>query len=140
MTADLFGDSFVCVVARDHPIGDSMTKDDYLSYPHALAFFGANVRTVEEAEIERRGIVIKELLHVPTFAGLLQMLPGTELIATVQSKLAEQLADTQKVRVMKPPMNLGTLKETLIWHNRSDDDPGHIWLRAVMKEAAAELD
>jgi LysR family nod box-dependent transcriptional activator len=140
LTADLFADSFVCVVARDHPIGESMTKDDYLSYPHALAFFGANVRTVEEAEIERRGIVIKELLHVPTFAGLLQMLPGTELIATVQSKLAEQLADTHKVRVLQPPMNLGTLKETLIWHNRSDDDPGHIWLRAVMKEAAAELD
>ena len=140
LTADLFADSFVCVVARDHPIGESMTKDDYLSYPHALAFFGANVRTVEEAEIERRGIVIKELLHVPTFAGLLQMLPGTELIATVQCKLAEQLADSQKVRVLRPPINLGTLEETLIWHNRSDDDPGHIWLRAVMKEAAAELD
>jgi LysR family transcriptional regulator, nod-box dependent transcriptional activator len=140
LTDDLFDDSFVCVVARDHPIGESMTKDDYLTYPHALAFFGANVRTVEEAEIERRGIVIKELLHVPTFAGLLQMLPGTEMIATVQSKLAEQLADTQKVRVLRPPMNLGTLKETLIWHKRSDDDPGHIWLRAVMKEAAAELD
>lgn len=140
LTADLFADSFMCVVARDHPIGENMTKDDYLSYPHALAFFGANVRTVEEAEIERRGIVIKELLHVPTFAGLLQMLPGTELIATVQSKLAAQLADTQKVRVLQPPMNLGTLKETLIWHNRSDDDPGHMWLREVMKEAAAELD
>lgn len=138
-TTDLFTDTFVCVVAKDHPIGEVMTKDDYLSYPHALAYFGANVRTVEEAEIERRGIVIKELLHVPSFAGLLQMLPGTELIATVQSKLAQQLADDQKVRVMRPPINLGNLQETLIWHVRSDDDPGHIWLRDVMKEAAAEL-
>ncbi|NKJ00930.1 LysR family transcriptional regulator [Novosphingobium sp. SG707] len=138
-SADLFVDSFVCVVDRDHPIGETMTKEDYLSYPHALAFFGANVRTVEEAEIERRGIVIKELLHVPTFAGLLQMLPGTELIATVQSKLAEQLADSQKLRVLRPPINLGTLQETLIWHNRNHDDPGHMWLRGVMNEAAVEL-
>ena len=83
--------------------------------------------------------MIKELLHVPTFAGLLQMLPGTEFIATVQCKLAEQLADTRRVRVMRPPINLGTLQETLIWHNRSDDDPGHIWLRDVLKEAAQEL-
>lgn len=139
MTAELFEDSFVCVVAKDHPIGTVMTKDDYLTYPHALAFFGANVRTVEEAEIERSGIVIKELLHVPTFAGLLQMLPGTELIATVQRKLADQLADPVKVRVLEPPMNLGLLNETLIWHKRSDDDPGHMWLREVMREAAAGL-
>lgn len=139
LAADLFEDSFVCVVARDHPIGENMTKEDYLSYPHALAFFGANVRTVEEAEIERRGIVINELLHIPTFAGLLQMLPGTELIATVQSKLAEQLADARKVRVLRPPITLGLLRETLIWHKRNDDDPGHIWLRGVMQEAAAEL-
>lgn len=137
--ATLFSDSFMCVVSRDHPIGEMMTKDDYLSYPHALAFFGANVRTVEEAEIERRGIVIKELLHIPSFAGLLQMLPGTELIATVQCKLAEQLADLEKVRVLRPPINLGTLEETLIWHTRSDDEPGHMWLRNVMKEAAAGL-
>lgn len=139
VTADLFEDTFVCVVGNDHPIGDTMSKDEYLAYPHALAFFGANVRTVEEAEIERRGIVIKELLHVPTFAGLLQMLPGTELVATVQRKLADQIADPAKVRVIEPPINLGLLKETLIWHKRSDDDPGHIWLRDLMSEAAAEL-
>ena len=139
LTADLFEDEFVCVIAKEHPIGDVMTKEDYLTYPHALAFFGGNVRSVEQAEIERRGIVIKEMLHVPTFAGLLQMLPGTELIATVQRKLADQLADTRKVRIMDTPIKLGTLKETLIWHQRNDDDPGHRWLRSVMQEAASEL-
>lgn len=140
LTVDLFQDSFVCVIASDHPIGDVMTKDEYLTYPHALAHFGSNVRSVEAAEIERRGIIIKELLQVPTFAGLLQMLPGTKFIATVQTKLARLLADPNKMRILKSPINIGTLQETLIWHNRNDDDPGHRWLRDVLKEAAAELE
>lgn len=139
ITDTLFDDDFVCVVALEHPLGAVMTKDDYVQYPHALAYFGPDVRSVVEAEVERRGIVIKDTLHVPTFAGLLQMLPGTRLIATMQRKLAENLANPTTVRVIEPPIALGTLKETLIWHKRSDDDPGHAWLRQIMKEAAGRI-
>src|SRR3546814_909312 len=74
-SSDLFEDSFVCIVAEDHPVGDSMTVEHYLHYPHAVVHFGANVRTVAQAELERQGHVVKELLHVPSFSALTGMLP-----------------------------------------------------------------
>jgi len=138
-STDLFEDDFVCVVASDHPIKENMTLDDYLNYPHALTDFGANVRTVEEADIERQGIVIKDKILIPSFGGLLFLLAGTQLIATIQSKLARLLVPNVDVRILNPPVQLARLKETLIWHTRSDDDPGHIWLRQLMLEAGQAL-
>lgn len=140
MSTDLFQDDFVCAVAADHPIDAEMTMDDYLLYPHALVDFGANTRTVEEAEIERQGIVINDKFLVPSFGGLLYALAGTQLIATVQRKLADLLAPNLAIRVMPSPVKLATLKETLIWHKRSNDDPGHIWLREILLEAGRMLD
>lgn len=138
-STDLFEDSFVCVVAQEHPVPSKLTMEDYLRYPHALAHFGANVRTVEQAELERQGHVINDLLHVPSFSGLLCMLPGTELIATVQRKLATSLVQSSTLRILEPPVAFGNLKETLLWHERSNSDPGHAWLRQVMEEVAAGL-
>lgn len=140
LSTDLFQDEFVCAIADNHPIGDEMTMDDYLLYPHALVDFGANTRTVEEAEIERQGIVISDKFLVPSFGGLLYALAGTELIATVQRKLANLLAPNLSIRVVTSPVRLATLKETLIWHKRSNDDPGHIWLRDILLEAGRQLD
>lgn len=139
MTVDLFDDDFVCAVASDHPIETEMSMDDYLLYPHALVDFGANTRTVEEAEIERQGIVINDKFLVPSFGGLLYSLAGTQLIATVQRKLADLLAPNLAIRIVPSPVNLATLKETLIWHKRSNDDPGHMWLREILLEAGRVL-
>jgi len=138
-TAALFEDRFVCVVDRNHPAGEHLTRDDYLGYNHIIADFGANVMTVEEAEMRRQGVMIKEKLLVPSFTSLLFQLSGTTLIATVQSKLAALLAPNLPVRVLDPPVSLGPLRETLIWHDRNKDDPAHVWLRGLFLEAAAEL-
>lgn len=139
LSTDLFEDSFVCVVAADHPVGDEMTMEDYLHYPHALTDFGAKPRTIEEADIKRQGIVIKAKFLIPSFGGPLFLLAGSQLIATVQSKLVQLLAPNLNVRMLKPPVELAMLQETLIWHKRNNDDPGHMWLRGLLLEAGQGL-
>ena len=138
-SSSLFEDSFVCVVASDHPIGAAMTIDDYCGYPHAIADFGSNIRTIEDVDIERLGITLRETVLVPTFAGLLYQLPGTTLIATVQRKLAALLSRNLDIRVLEPPIELDTLKETVLWHRRNNEDPGHQWLRNLLSEVAGQM-
>jgi DNA-binding transcriptional LysR family regulator len=140
LSENLFMDSFVCAVAADHPISEKMTLADYVRYPHALAHFGAKLRTVEDADIERQGIAIKDMLLIPTFAGLLCQLPGTELIATLQRRLVVMMAKIVDVRIFEPPMPLSPLQETIIWHERNTDDPGHEWLRVLMRDIGRSMD
>jgi LysR family nod box-dependent transcriptional activator len=136
----LFEDEVVCVVAADHPVGDQMTLDDYCRYPHALRHFGSNVRNVEDADIERQGITIKDKVTIPTFTGLLALLPGTNLIATVPKRLANSMAKTLDVRILEVPIKLPTIQEATFWHRRNDDDLGQRWLRDLLKEVGATLE
>ena len=136
---NLFTDNFVCVVASDHPIKERMTLADYQHYPHALANFGANVRTVEDADIQRQGITINDKLLIPTFAGLLFQLPRTNLIATVQRRLATAMSKILDIRIFEPPVQMAMLQETIIWHKRNDDDPGHQWLRTLLRDVGRSL-
>lgn len=137
---DLFSDTFVCVVAEDHPAAGGLSREAFNRYPHALVDFGANVQTVEQMAVEGHGLAMDDRLLIPSFAGLLFQLSGTQLIVTVQRRLARQLASTLPLCVMEPPVPIGTLQETLIWHERTDADPAHEWFRGVLTRAASGLD
>ena len=41
-------------------------------------------------------------------------------------------------RAMKPPVELGADRTSLVWHARMQDDPGHRWLREPIAEMARE--
>jgi LysR family nod box-dependent transcriptional activator len=135
----LFEDGFVCVVAFDHPVKDRMTLDDYCRYPHAIRHLGSTTRNVEDAEIERLGIAIKDKLLIPTFTGLPYLLPGTNLIATVPKRLAASIVKTLDVRILEAPIKLPKIQETIFWHRRNEDDPGQQWLRRLLHDVGASL-
>jgi DNA-binding transcriptional LysR family regulator len=136
---DLFQDDFVCVVAADHPVGTTLTLEEYRQYPHVLAYFGPDVKSIEDQDRERQSIQIKDQILVPTFPGMLYQLPGTQLIATVQRRLATALAPSLSIRLLEIPFEVAMLRETSIWHLRNDDDPGHRWLREMVSRVAQAL-
>lgn len=139
----LYEDRFVCVVAANHPLSDSITLKEYESYPHAKAFFGENMLTIYELAYEEAGVASQTVVQVPNFSSLLFQLPATQLIATVPSGVAEMLKSLIGLKSLPPPIELPILKEIMMWHLRSEADPGHQWLREqlvteaqVMKGAA----
>tara|TARA_B110001454_G_scaffold216797_3_gene240733 strand:+ start:4593 stop:5543 length:951 start_codon:yes stop_codon:yes gene_type:complete len=135
----LFADSFTSAVADNHPVGDTLNIDDYTKYPHALADFGSELKTVEETEMTRHGINITDILLIPSFAGLLFQLSGTEYIVTVQRMLAELFAKMLPIRLLDPPVEIRPVVETLIWHSRNDIDPAHVWFRTILLRASHDL-
>jgi len=68
------------------------------------------------------------------------MLPGTQLVATAQRRLAKVLAAPLRLRVLECPIALKSLREDLMWHARHDADPTHIYLRGAFRKAAERLD
>jgi LysR family nod box-dependent transcriptional activator len=139
ISAPLFRDDFVCVVAKDHPIKEEMTIEDFQRYPHAVANFGSTMLTVEEAALAQLGIKIDNRILVPTFSGTLYQIPETQLLATIQRSLAKLMASHLAVRILEPPVKLPCVDETLFWHQRSDNDPGHKWMCELMIAAATQI-
>ena len=135
--ARLFSDDWVCAVWRDHPtLGETMTMEQYLTLPHAVADFGSGTSTVENLAVRRDGLSLTTAVSYGGFSSLPMLLEGTPLVATIQRRLANFLQPGLPIRLLAPPIALTPIQETLFWHERHEFEPGHVWLRKVMIDTA----
>jgi LysR family nod box-dependent transcriptional activator len=137
----LFEDTYVIVVdARNAEVGDSVTIEQYLALRHVAFKSGKQgLPQLETWMANRFGNerIVEVVSH--SFSSLPQLVVGTARIATLHLRLALQLADFLPVRLVRPDFAIPDLVEMLQWHTYRDLDPGSIWLRSQILEAAAAL-
>jgi LysR family transcriptional regulator, nod-box dependent transcriptional activator len=139
-TAPLFRDRWVCAASIDHPhVNNVLTLQQYLQMPHAVPRFGAGTISLEEDTLRRLSESIIIEATAPSFVSLLFMIPGTRLIATVQERLAKTILPIVPIKLLTPPIDFPELREVLVWHERSEFDPGHMWLRQMFIDVARSL-
>jgi LysR family transcriptional regulator, nod-box dependent transcriptional activator len=137
--AELMPIRWVCVVSSDHPtIGDELTEDQYRSCPHLVGILpGASAAAIEVPLLfSSRGLDVRITAH--SLLELPFMLPGTPLIATVPESVAKRF-QAFPVKFFAPPIDIHDSREVMVWHKRSEADPGHAWLRGLFVEAAKEI-
>ena len=140
-TEAMFRDDFVCVVdERFAQVGDTMTIEAYRQHRHNSVAFGHGIATIVERAWAASGLDIEVVVTAPTFSALILMLPGTPFVATTQRRLAASLAPALGLRIVECPLAIPSLDENLIWHERSDPDPKHVFLRGVLRDASAKLE
>jgi LysR family nod box-dependent transcriptional activator len=66
------------------------------------------------------------------------MVVGTNLIATVQTRLAHDSARRLPLRVLAAPVAMPVLRMCMQWHRYQTSDPAHRWLREQLMAVAAE--
>lgn len=136
----MFEDDFVCVVdPRVVDVSQGMPLGVYQQLRHNSVAFGDGVKTLVEEAWTGSKIEIDVAVTAFSFSALLFMLPGTPLIATAQRRLANILAPRLGLVVVESPLELPRLRENLMWHERVEADPIHIYLRQTMGAAAADL-
>jgi LysR family transcriptional regulator, nod-box dependent transcriptional activator len=136
----LFSDTFVCIVAKNHPaIGNEITLEDYKRLPHILVRLGPGVESLIEHAWKIEELDLRVAATMGSFFTSIFMLLGTPLIATVQKRLAELVATSLPLKILPCPVAVPALQESISWHVRHEFDPGHQYMRAVFADAAAAL-
>jgi DNA-binding transcriptional LysR family regulator len=74
-----------------------------------------------------------------SFSVMPSMVVGTELIATVHSRLACRLQGVLPIETRAVPLVMNDFHQTMQWHKYRSRDPGLIWLRDLLREAAAGM-
>jgi DNA-binding transcriptional LysR family regulator len=129
----LFHEPFVCVARRGHPLlqDQSLKVEHYVELQHVQVL--ARDATMYGDDIERAiaamGLVRKVALWQPTFLAVGHVVAQTNLISTVPRRIADHFAKVFPIVVYEPPLALPAPDITLYWHPRSQEDPGHKWLR-----------
>lgn len=137
----LFEDRFVCVVAADADVGESITPDEFSRLPYLVSSSSVSeLSSIVESRLDDAAIVRKVEMVSNSFVMAPFLLPGTRLITVIQEKLATALmGDKRSFRTLPTPVPLDSISELMLWPPRLTPDLGHEWLRKQLREIAALL-
>ena len=111
----------------------TMPREIYMKSPHVhVVPTGTPLHPVEVAlgsDLLKRRVA----LTIPHTSVLGEVLPGTELVASVPRQAAEVLARHGTLTWNELPYETERMSVDLIWHRRQDADRGHIWVREQLR-------
>jgi LysR family nod box-dependent transcriptional activator len=140
-TASLFVDEYVCVAWTGNTmVGSELTMACFLESTQAIrAMARDNIHTLEEGWMNLQGHKRKVALRVPSFEALPRVVIGTNLIAPMQRKLAEEAAQHYPIRILEHPAKPPPLEALLQWPSFREDDAGNKWLRELIMQTARDI-
>jgi DNA-binding transcriptional LysR family regulator len=128
----LFDERFV-VISADRR---RWTLSRFLQAAHVLpAPLGENDVGTVDTLLARQGLKRRVVLTVPSFEAAVRVVAGSDLIATVPSRLAKALGGTFQA---PPPLELPELRINMLWHPRLTTDPRHAFVRTLLPRAVGQ--
>jgi DNA-binding transcriptional LysR family regulator len=136
----LFEDTHTCVVWNNNSIiRDRITADQFTQMSHIAVHFGTAPAIFEEWFPAQYGETRKIAMVTQDFEAACRLVVGTNRIATVMSRMAQLCAEHMPLKLIRPPFAIPKVTHCLQWHRYQDQDPGHIWLRSILKRTANGL-
>jgi len=136
----LFDESFTCVVRRGHPLaGSKLTLPRYCAARHLFVAPRGTPGSYVDDALAALGRTRRVALAVPHFLVVPYLIASSDLLATLPTRVAMTFADAVGLETMSPPLALPRFQMALAWHERSQQDPPHRWLREQLLAVAAEL-
>jgi DNA-binding transcriptional LysR family regulator len=139
----LFTDRVVCILSRRsrRQRQRPLTLREYLEAPHVRAQSAERTTTgsVVDAAVAKHRRSLNIAMHVQGFTALARAVEGTDLIATIPRRAAEDLVAGRELGIHAVPLRLPTVRVVGYWHERSQHDEGHRWFRDLLISVGRSL-
>jgi DNA-binding transcriptional LysR family regulator len=147
----LWDDSFSCVMSATNPVIKNWSLDSYLSHKHVwVSKTGMGVGVgMSSDDIQRLGWVDEALgkldakrditVFTRHYQAALLLGEQEDLIVTIPTIAARTMANNPKVVILDPPFEIPRMRLKMVWSPLLQRDPGHKWLRQVIKDVSAEI-
>jgi DNA-binding transcriptional LysR family regulator len=132
----LFRDRLVCAVRPEHPlVTRDITLDAYLAARHVVVSRSGFEEDAVDLPFLPQGMTRTVASVVGGFAPALSLARGADLVATVPERHTTVLRDGMTTFAVPAPTQAFTV--SMLWHPRLDADPGHRWLRGIVRDVCA---
>lgn len=137
----LYRDRFATQMRSGHPAAaQALTLERYLELEHvAVSITGTGRSRVDEV-LAGLGRERRVKVRVPSFFAAVEIAARSDLVMTLPMSLAQTAGGMGRFVTLNPPLDLGHVEMSLVWHARHQDAPRHVWLRKTIAAAAAEID
>lgn len=134
----LFRDHFVGAVRLGHPLGQGeITPERYAAGGHVRVSREGLERGPIDAALQALGLERRIVTIVGGFSTALALARGSDLIATVPGRHTGNLR--AGMYSFPLPVAAPEITVSLLWHPRLEADPGHRWLRGLVREVCLAL-
>lgn len=134
----LYSEDFVCVVREGHPdVRGALPLDLYVKLSHALISPRGSGMSFVDTALAQRGLARRIALRVPFGLAAPIIVAQSDLVLTAPRSIAETFVRLAPLRLFDPPIEVRGFSVYLVWHERNDRDPAHMWLRDAMVRATA---
>lgn len=136
----LFDESFTCILRQEHPLaGARMTLARYCAASHLLVAPRGQRGSFVDDVLAQLGKTRRISLAVPHFLVVPHVIAGTDLVATIASRVAALFTGPLGLATAAPPLQIPKFQIALAWHERNHHDAPHRWLRDQIFAVAKEI-
>jgi DNA-binding transcriptional LysR family regulator len=137
-TQTLMRDPFVVVMRHGHPLAAApLTVETYAAARHLLVSPRGDTSGAIDRHLVDFGQRRRVALLVATYLAVPAALASSDLVATVPSRTAEQIAAAAPVAILPLPLDY-SVTMTMAWHRRATTEPAQAWFRKLLVEGAGE--
>ncbi len=137
----LFQEKLVCLAGKRNNLAGTkrLSLKTYLSLPHMVVSSLSDTYTEVDTLLAKKGLKRRVAAVIPHYVVAAKAVVDTDMILTLPYRLAVALPDCAELDLMEPPLGSGTFAYGLIWHPRSEEDKGHMWLRDIFAQVADDV-
>src|SRR5258708_4997456 len=154
---ELFRDEKAWAIGAHHPLAKQpFDHAAFLAWPR-LAIGIASAADKSREPPARNDLVLRVILETDDEAGsppsaqrasasmmvhdpatALAVAAATDMVTLVPRRYAKACASSAQIRIIDFPQDRAeTIELSMLWHSRVHDDPGSLWLRALIREAVS---
>ena len=136
----LFEEVFRCVLCKQSHLSiGEMTEERYMASGHVVVRPGDGI-ALTDWFMQQSGVTRHVETSTFSFMSQAHLVVGTHRIATMHSRLAKLPMRLLPVTVRDLPVPIPKMEQMVQWHQHRTADPGLIWLRSLLKQAAIDMD
>ena len=120
---------YLVAMRAGHPAAHAFDLKAWLAYPHIIVSGRSDTRTPVDTELEARGLSRRVGLVVPNFQMVPALLEGSDLIATLPSRVMRNFAGLVS---FPPPIPVPGFPLHLAWHRRRARDAALQHVAAIL--------
>jgi LysR family transcriptional activator for leuABCD operon len=140
VSSELFIDELVVVAALDHPrIGQFISSEELLLEQHARLSDSQGRHSYSEQAYRRFDVAVA--YRATSLSSVLDLVSQSELLTIAPRWLVDNLPVSMRksLRVLGLPCNNRNISGYLSWHESSEKDKGHLWLRDQLMTICAQV-
>ena len=133
----LVDDPYVCLMDPENDLANTeLTPERFASAPHLIIHYGQRWHPLYHSALNALGLEMHTVVSTPDPEDVRFLIPGTDLVVAMPSKMARQFAEGLHISPCPVP---STTQVNLYWPARLNHSPLQNWLREKVIRIAKEL-